>query len=100
MGGKRRMLEVENLRSAYGRIEAIKGVSFAAQTGEIVSLVGSNGAGKTTLLRAISGVQPISAGRILFEGAAIEGAPPHRRVAPGLARVPGGRAGFGAPGGE
>ena len=89
------MLEVENLRSAYGRIEAIKGVSFAAQTGEIVSLVGSNGAGKTTLLRAISGVQPISAGRILFEGAAIEGAPPHRRVALGMAHVPEGRQVFG-----
>ena len=89
------MLEVENLRSAYGRIEAIKGVSFAAQTGEIVSLVGSNGAGKTTLLRAISGVQPISAGRILFEGVPIEAALPHRRVALGVAHVPGGRQVFG-----
>src|SRR5918994_2306578 len=97
MGGKRRMLEVENLRSAYGRIEAIKGVSFAAQTGEIVSLVGSNGAGKTTLLRAISGVQPISAGRILFEGAAIEGAPPHRRGAPPLAHLAEGGAGVWPP---
>jgi branched-chain amino acid transport system ATP-binding protein len=85
------MLEVENLRSAYGRIEVVKGVSFAANRGEIVALVGSNGAGKTTLLRAISGAQPITAGRILFEGAPVETAPPHRRVALGMAHVPEGR---------
>jgi branched-chain amino acid transport system ATP-binding protein len=89
------MLEVENLRSAYGRIEVVKGVSFAAKPGEIVSLVGSNGAGKTTLLRAISGVQPITAGRILFEGTPIEGTLPHRRVALGMAHVPEGRQVFG-----
>jgi branched-chain amino acid transport system ATP-binding protein len=85
------MLEVENLRSAYGRIEVVKGVSFAAKAGEIVALVGSNGAGKTTLLRAISGVQPITAGRIVFEGVSIERAPSHRRVALGMAHVPEGR---------
>jgi branched-chain amino acid transport system ATP-binding protein len=89
------MLEVLDLRSAYGRIQVVKGVSFTADAGEIVSLVGSNGAGKTTLLRAISGVQPITAGRILFDGAAIESAPPHRRVALGMAHVPEGRQVFG-----
>ncbi|MFL5199339.1 MAG: ABC transporter ATP-binding protein [Microvirga sp.] len=85
------MLEVEELRSAYGRIEAVKGVSLSVRAGEIVALVGSNGAGKTTLLRAISGVQPVTAGRITFAGARIETAPPHRRVALGMAHVPEGR---------
>jgi branched-chain amino acid transport system ATP-binding protein len=85
------MLEVEELRSAYGRIEAVKGVSLSVRAGEIVALVGSNGAGKTTLLRAISGVQSVTAGRIAFAGARIETAPPHRRVALGMAHVPEGR---------
>ena len=85
------MLEVEELRCAYGRIEAVKGVSLSVRAGEIVALVGSNGAGKTTLLRAISGVQPVTAGRIAFAGARIETAPPHRRVALGMAHVPEGR---------
>jgi branched-chain amino acid transport system ATP-binding protein len=85
------MLDVENLRSAYGRIEVVKGVTLSIEAGEIVALVGSNGAGKTTLLRAISGVQPITAGRVVFGGARIEGAPPHRRVALGMAHVPEGR---------
>ena len=61
------MLSVENLRSSYGRIEALHGVSIVVAAGEIVTLLGANGAGKTTLLRAISGVQPISAGSIRFE---------------------------------
>src|SRR3954451_5023310 len=85
------MLEVEDLRSAYGRIEVVKGVSLSVAAGEIVALVGSNGAGKTTLLRAISGVQPITAGHIAFAGARLEAAPPHRRVALGMAHVPEGR---------
>src|SRR4051812_36465488 len=85
------MLEVAGLRSAYGRIEVVKGVSLAVESGEIVALVGSNGAGKTTLLRAISGVQPITAGRVTFAGNRIETAPPHRRVALGMAHVPEGR---------
>jgi branched-chain amino acid transport system ATP-binding protein len=85
------MLELEELRCAYGRIEAVKGVSLSVRAGEIVALVGSNGAGKTTLLRAISGVQPVTAGRVAFAGARIETAPPHRRVALGMAHVPEGR---------
>src|SRR5216684_1306135 len=79
------MLSVENLRSGYGRIEALHGVSIEVAEGEIVALVGANGAGKTTLLRAISGVQPISGGRILFEGRPIEKLPAHVRVARGRA---------------
>ncbi len=85
------MLCVKNLRSGYGRIEALHGVSLDVAAGEIVTLVGANGAGKTTLLRAISGVQPILSGRIYFDGRSIEHAPPHARVALGIAQVPEGR---------
>jgi branched-chain amino acid transport system ATP-binding protein len=85
------VLTVENLKSGYGRIEALHGVSIEVNAGEIVTLVGSNGAGKTTLLRAISGVQPISSGRILYRGQSIERVSPHRRVALGIAQVPEGR---------
>ncbi len=85
------MLEVSGLRSSYGRIEVLKGVSLEVGAGEIVALVGSNGAGKTTLLRVLSGVQPHTAGHIEFAGEAIERAPPHRRVALGLTHVPEGR---------
>ncbi len=85
------MLSVENLRSCYGRIEALHGVSLEVAGGEIVALVGANGAGKTTLLRAISGIQPISSGRICFDGRSIERSPPHKRVSLGIAQVPEGR---------
>jgi branched-chain amino acid transport system ATP-binding protein len=68
------VLSVENLKSSYGRIEALHGVSIEVPAGEIVTLVGANGAGKSTLLRAISGVQSISGGRILYQGRAIEAA--------------------------
>jgi branched-chain amino acid transport system ATP-binding protein len=84
------VLEVSELRSSYGRIEVLKGVSLAVKTGEIVALVGSNGAGKTTLLRSLSGVQPHT-GRIKFADAPIERATPSRRVALGLVHVPEGR---------
>ena len=89
------MLSVENLSSGYGRIEALHGVSIEVAAGEIVTLVGANGAGKTTLLRAISGVQPVSSGRILYEGRPIERIPAHERVALGIAQVPEGRQLFG-----
>src|ERR1700751_737439 len=85
------MLAIENLRSGYGRIEALHGVSLNVAQGEIVALVGANGAGKTTLMRAISGVQPIFGGRILFDGRPIERLAPHARVALGIAQVPEGR---------
>jgi len=85
------MLRVENLYCSYGRIEALHGVSIKVDAGEIVTLVGANGAGKTTLLRAISGVQPITSGQILFDGARIERVPAHRRVVAGIAQVPEGR---------
>jgi branched-chain amino acid transport system ATP-binding protein len=85
------MLSVEDLRSSYGRIEALHGVSIDVAAGEIVTLLGANGAGKTTLIRAISGVQPIASGRIRFEGRELDGLPAHARVALGIAQVPEGR---------
>ena len=85
------MLSVENLKSGYGRIEALHGVSLDVATGEIVTLVGANGAGKTTLLRAVSGVQPILSGRICFDGHSIEHTPAYQRVALGIAQIPEGR---------
>ncbi len=85
------MLDIDNLRSRYGRIEVLHGASLNVATGEIVTLVGSNGAGKTTLLRAISGVQPVSGGVIRFNGRAIQHAPAHVRVTLGIAQVPEGR---------
>ena len=85
------MLAIEEVRSSYGRIEALHGVSIDVAAGEIVTLVGANGAGKTTLLRAISGVQPISAGRIRFEEHRLDGMSAHARVALGIAQVPEGR---------
>jgi branched-chain amino acid transport system ATP-binding protein len=89
------VLTIENLKSGYGRIEALHGVSIKVPAGEIVTLVGANGAGKSTLLRAISGVQPISGGRIVYQGRPIEHLPAHARVALGIAQVPEGRQVFG-----
>jgi branched-chain amino acid transport system ATP-binding protein len=85
------VLSVEQVRSSYGRIEALHGVSIEVAGGEIVTLLGANGAGKTTLIRAISGVQAISAGQIRFDDRPLEGVSAHARVALGIAQVPEGR---------
>ena len=85
------MLEVTDLVSSYGRMEALHGVSLRVDAGEIVALVGANGAGKTTLMRAISGVQPIKSGTIVLNGTCINSLPAHLRVSVGLAQVPEGR---------
>jgi branched-chain amino acid transport system ATP-binding protein len=85
------VLALEDLRSCYGRIEVIHGVSLAVNGGEIVTLVGSNGAGKTTLLRAISGVHPVSGGSIRFAGEPMNALPAHQRVMRGIVQVPEGR---------
>lgn len=85
------MLSIDDLRSAYGRIEALHGVSLEVSSGEIVSLIGANGAGKTTLLCTVSGVQPVTAGSIRLQGKSIDGMPSHRRVALGITQVPEGR---------
>jgi branched-chain amino acid transport system ATP-binding protein len=85
------VLNIDGLTSRYGRIEALHGVSLTVGAGEIVTLVGSNGAGKTTLLRSISGVQPVAAGLIRFDGEEIQNFSPHRRVRKGIVQVPEGR---------
>jgi len=85
------VLTVRDLKSRYGRIEVLHGISFDVAEGEIVTLVGSNGAGKTTLLQALSGVQPAVAVSISFAGTPIQNLTPHRRVALGLTQVPEGR---------
>jgi len=85
------VLSIENIRSAYGRIEVLHGVTIHVDAGEIVTLIGANGAGKTTLMHAISGVQPITNGVIRYEGETIEQRPAHARVALGISQVPEGR---------
>lgn len=82
------MLKVENVVSRYGRIEVLHGVSLQVGAGEIVSLIGSNGAGKTTLMRVISGILPMTSGRILFDDEEIDRLPAHIRVVRGIAQVP------------
>lgn len=89
------MLEVTGLASRYGRIPALRGIDLHVGEGELVALVGANGAGKTTLLRSLSGVQPVSAGRVCFQGAEITTASPNRRVRLGIVQVPEGRQMFG-----
>jgi len=85
------LLEVTDLHVFYGRIEAIKGVSFTLNEGEIVTLIGANGAGKTTSLRTISGVRPVAQGSIFFEGEDITKMAPHDRVKRGICQAPEGR---------
>lgn len=85
------MLSVENVRSAYGRIEVLHGVTLHVDAGEIVTLIGANGAGKTTLMHAISGVQPITDGTMKFDGRSIGQLSAHARVEAGISQVPEGR---------
>lgn len=85
------MLDVKDLRVVYGAIEAVKGVSFSVEKGEIVTLVGANGAGKTSILRAISGLVPAKTGEILYQGRNLVGVPPHDIVSAGITHVPEGR---------
>ncbi|NEC65469.1 ABC transporter ATP-binding protein [Streptomyces sp. SID9727] len=85
------LLEVEDLRVAYGKIEAVKGISFTVDTGQVVTLIGTNGAGKTTTLRTLSGLLKPLSGRILFEGKPLTNVPAHKIVSLGLAHSPEGR---------
>jgi branched-chain amino acid transport system ATP-binding protein len=84
-------LEVENLTVAYGRVQAVRGVSFVVPEGSVVALVGANGAGKTSTLLAISGIVPARGGRIHFRGEPVTHLPPHALVARGIVQVPEGR---------
>ena len=85
------MLEVKDLKVSYGVIEAIKGVSFEVNQGEIIALIGANGAGKTTVLQTISGLIPAKAGNITFNGKDITKTPGYKIVSMGVAQVPEGR---------
>ena len=85
------MLEIKNLVVRYGMIEAIKGISFHVNDGEIVTLIGSNGAGKTTTMHAISGLIKPSEGSITLNGTDLIKTPSHKIVTLGLAQVPEGR---------
>ena len=82
------ILEVEDLRVAYGAIEAVKGITFSVEAGQIVTLIGGNGAGKTTTLRTLSGLLKPSAGDIRFDGRSLRGIPGHA-VVPFSRRVSG-----------
>jgi branched-chain amino acid transport system ATP-binding protein len=85
------MLELRDVTAGYGAFTALWNVSLRVQAGEAVAVVGPNGAGKTTLMRAISGMIPIRAGELVFEGASVGGRPAHEIVARGIAHVPEGR---------
>jgi branched-chain amino acid transport system ATP-binding protein len=85
------LLEIEGLRVAYGRIEALREVDLTVEEGEIVALLGANGAGKTTTLRTISGLLSPVGGSITFDGQRIDGAAPYQIVAAGIGHVPEGR---------
>ena len=85
------MLEIKNLKVAYGRVRAVKGISFTVEEGQVVTLVGTNGAGKTTTLRTISGLIKPEAGEIWFQGKRIDAVPAHEITVLGLAHSPEGR---------
>jgi len=85
------MLTVNDIRTFYGNIEALKGISLEVNEGEIVTLIGSNGAGKSTTLRSISGLTPARHGEIVFQGKPIHAMPPQEIVQLGIAQSPEGR---------
>jgi branched-chain amino acid transport system ATP-binding protein len=85
------MLEVEDVHTFYGNIEALKGVSLTVEEGECVTLIGSNGAGKSTTLRSISGLTPPRQGSIKFEGRELSETPPQEVVSLGISLAPEGR---------
>jgi len=85
------LLEIKDLEVYYGVIQALKGVSFEVNEGEIVTLIGSNGAGKTTIMRSVMGLQPIASGTVKFDGQDVTTLPCYQHVNQGLIQVPEGR---------
>ncbi len=85
------MLEIKNIQTFYGKIQALRDVSIKVDTGEIVSLIGANGAGKSTLLMTVSGINKAKIGKIIFEGNNIEKEKPHKIVKLGISQSPEGR---------
>jgi branched-chain amino acid transport system ATP-binding protein len=85
------LLEVEDIHTYYGAIEALRGVSLRVEKGEVVTIIGSNGAGKSTTLRSISGLTPARSGTVRFEGREITRLPAHEIVGFGIALAPEGR---------
>ena len=85
------MLEIKDLEVYYGVIQAIKGVSFEVNQGEVIALIGANGAGKTTILKTITGLLSPKNGSVIFEGKDITKIPAHKIVSLGMAHVPEGR---------
>ncbi len=85
------MLEVKDLEVYYGMIQAIKGISFEVNEGEVIALIGANGAGKTTTLHTVTGLLPAKKGSVLFEGKEITKIPGYKIVSMGMAHVPEGR---------
>jgi len=85
------ILQLRDVKIAYGAIEAVKGISLELAAGELVSLIGANGAGKTTTLNAIAGLLPVAGGELLYDGRRVDKLPAHQRQRQGLALVPEGR---------
>ena len=85
------LLEVEQIHTFYGSIQALRGVSLRVEEGEAVTIIGSNGAGKSTTLRSISGLTPARSGKVMFEGHEITRLPAHQIVDYGIALAPEGR---------
>ena len=85
------MLTIKDLQVSYGVINAVKGVSFEVNKGEIIALIGANGAGKTTILHTITGLVPAKSGSVDFEGTELTKTPAHKIVSMGMAHVPEGR---------
>jgi len=85
------LLELKDVHTFYGNIEALKGISITVEEGEVVTLIGSNGAGKSTTLRSISGLTPPREGSIVFQGDEIGETPPQEIVSRGISQSPEGR---------
>jgi branched-chain amino acid transport system ATP-binding protein len=90
------LLELNKLEVAYGGIHAVKGIDLVVRQGELVCLIGANGAGKTTTLKGITGLQPVKAGKVVYDGNDVTGKAAFQLVRKGLSMVPEGRGVFGA----